>query len=332
MIVTKTPPPGGSVGPAAGRRIRLALTALVIAATVCGCGSSAAQGGTSSTGDPTADKLAQIESRGTLVLATDPAYPPQSFRVPGARRLVQTECSPNQMTGNQIAGYDADTSKLVARALGVEACFVAPTWSQMISGNWGDRWDLAIASMGITRERMKGLYFTQPYSAEAEQFFVRTGSRYTTVRQLSGRRLGGCVGCFAQSYIQGTLDAPGQEVKFEATNGTFVGYDLESHGLRDVGRGKLDAFLCGVAVGAKAIAEGTPLRPVGGDQYVAYLSGAIDRSSGLHVKAFADRVDHIINTLQVNGTLKRLSLHYFRTDFASKARGFNVASLDQHIS
>jgi ABC-type amino acid transport substrate-binding protein len=304
----------------------------VVLMAVCGCGGSSAQGGSPSVGDPTVDKLAQIVSRGTLVLATDPAYAPQSYRVPGAKRLAKTNCTANQMTGNQMAGYDADTSKLVARSLHVEPCFVAPTWSQMISGDWGDRWDIAIASMGITRERMQGLYFTQPYSAEAERFFVRTGSPYTEVSQLSGKRLGGCVGCFAEAYIQGTLDAPGQSVKFEAKNGTFVGYDLESHGLRDVARGKLDAFLCGVAVGAKAINEGRALRPIGDDQYVAYLSGAIDRSSGLQVKSFYTKVNHIVDQLQARGTLKRLSLHYFHHDFASEARGFKVAALDQQVN
>ncbi len=308
-----------------------ALAVLVLLASACGASSSASPQGSSSVGDPTADKLAEILARGTLVLATDPAYPPQSYRVPGAKRLANTKCTPDQMTGNQMAGYDADTSKLVARALHVEPCFLAPTWSQMISGAWGDRWDIAIASMGITRERMKGLYFTQPYSAEAERFFVRKSSPYTKVQQLSGKRLGGCVGCFAQSYIQGTLDAPGQTVKFEAKNGTFVGYDLESNGLRGVAHGKLDAFLCGVAVGAKAIAEGLPLRAVGGDQYVAYLSGAVDRSSGFHSAAFVDRVNQIVNQLQTRGILRRLSLDYFHHDFATKARGFNVASLDQHV-
>lgn len=297
-----------------------------------GCGGAAAGTQAPSVGDPTADKLAQVLSRGTLVLATDPDYAPQSYRIPGAKRLSTTKCAADQMTGNQMAGYDADTSKLVARALHVEPCFIAPTWSQMISGNWGDRWDIAIASMGITRERMKGLYFTQPYSAEAERFFVRKNSPVTKVSQLSHKRLGGCVGCFAESYIQGTLDAPGQTVNFEAKHGTFVGYDLESHGLRDVARGKLDAFLCGVAVGAKAIAEGETLRPVGSNQYVAYLSGAIDRSSGLTETGFFNKVNSIINQLQARGVLKRLSLQYFHHDFASEARGFDVASLDQRVS
>jgi polar amino acid transport system substrate-binding protein len=283
-------------------------------------------------GNPATDKLAQILARGTLILSTDPAYPPQSYRVKGAKRLANTKCASNQMTANQIAGYDADTSTLVAQGLGVEACFVTPTWSEQISGHWNDRWDLSIASIGITRERMTRLYYTRPYSAEAERFFIRTSSKIKTIQQLSGKRLGGCAGCFAQSYIQRDLDLPGQKVTFLVDHATFVGYDLERNGLADVAHGKLAAFLCGVAVGARAIAQGLPLKPVGGDQYVAYIAGAVDRFSGLSVAAFIAKVNTIIAHLQTQGTLQRLSINYFHTDYATRASHFNVARLEQKIT
>ncbi len=305
----------------------LALAAALSLASAGSAGRASQQG----TGSPATDKLAQILARGTLILATDPAYPPQSYRVKTAKRLAHTKCAANQLTGNQMAGYDADTSKLVAKDLGVEPCFVTPTWSELISGHWGDQWDIAFVSMGITYERMTRLWFTQPYSAEAERFFVLKTSPYHSLEQLSGRRLGGCGGCFAQYYIQRTLRLPGQNVKFRVSHATFVGYDVERNGLEDVARGKLGGFLCGVAVGAKAMHDGLPLRAVGGDQYVAYLSGAIDRFSGFTAARFATRVDAIVRRLHADGTLRRLSLRYFGTDFATQAGRFDIASLGQRI-
>jgi polar amino acid transport system substrate-binding protein len=281
--------------------------------------------------DPSTDLLARVQARGTLVLSTDPAYPPQSYAVKGARRLAGTRCAVNQLTGNQVAGYDADTAKLVAKALAVEPCFVTPTWSELISGHWSDRWDIAFGSIGITYERMKRLFYTQPYSAEAERFFVGKSSSLRTVEQLNGKRLGGCGGCFAQYYIQRTLRLPGEQVRYHVTGATFVGYDVERNGLAAVARGTLDGFLCGVAVGAKAIKEGVAVRAVGSDQYAAYLSGAVDRFSGLSVASFVDRVNTIVRQLQATGTLRRLSLHYFGVDFATKAKGFDTSSLKQDI-
>jgi ABC-type amino acid transport substrate-binding protein len=254
-----------------------------------------------------------------------------SYQVTGSKRLANTRCAENQFTGNQIAGYDADTSKLVARALGVEPCFVAPTWVSMVSGHWGDRWDIAIASIGITYERMANLYYTEPYSAQAERFFVRKDAPYGNVGQLSGHRLGGCTACFAQYYVERTLRLPGQPLAYRVKNAHFVGYDVERNGLADVARGKLDAFLCGVAVGAKAIREGLPLRALGGDQYLAYISGAVDRFSGLSQLAFTQKVNQAIRRLQAQGTLRRLSMHYFHIDFASQAAHFEIARIRQSI-
>ena len=45
----------------------------------------------SSIGDPTVDKLAQVLTRGTLVLSTDPAYPPQSVRGQGRQTAGRHE-------------------------------------------------------------------------------------------------------------------------------------------------------------------------------------------------------------------------------------------------
>jgi hypothetical protein len=33
-------------------------------------------------------------------------------------------------------GYDADTGELVAKALGVETCFVTPSWTAITAGKW----------------------------------------------------------------------------------------------------------------------------------------------------------------------------------------------------
>ena len=68
----------------------------------CSGGGTAAKASASASGDPTKDKLAQVQARGTLVLYTDPAYPPQSMAVEGATRAASTKCAPNQMTAPEI--------------------------------------------------------------------------------------------------------------------------------------------------------------------------------------------------------------------------------------
>jgi len=74
----------------------------------------------------------------------------QSYAVEGAERAANTKCAPNELTAPEITGYDAETGKPVAEALGVEPCFVTPTWTEVTAGSWGDRWDLAY---GLGRDR-----------------------------------------------------------------------------------------------------------------------------------------------------------------------------------
>ena len=138
---------------------------LAVAALSAACGASSSSSGASSSAaaDPAKDKLAQILARGTLVGYAELDYPPQSIRVEGATRAGTTKCLPNQITAQEVTGFDVETTKLVAKALGVEACFTQPTWTEVTSGNWSDRFDLVYGSGAINATRMEHLWMTQPY-------------------------------------------------------------------------------------------------------------------------------------------------------------------------
>lgn len=309
------------------------MAALVMIAAACSSSEeTTSAAATSPAGDPNTDKLAQVQARGTLILPTDPAYPPGSFVVKGAERASETLCSENQLTGPEVDGYDVAVSKLVAEALGVEPCFVTPTWTEMIAGNWGDRWDLAFTSIGITYDRMEVLYFTQPYYATPERFYVKDDAPYAEMEDLDGASIGVCAGCFADLYLQKELNIPGAEVTYHVDDADIVAYDVERSGLDDVGAGKLDAFLCQETVGDQAIAEAIPLRAIDPAAYEAFIGGAIDRSSGLAVGPFYDRVNEILQGAHADGTLAGLSEGFFGKDYASAAAPFDIDALDQEVT
>jgi len=284
-----------------------------------------------STGDPSSDKLAQVLARGTLILFTDPAYPPQSYAVKGAMRLTTTKCAANQLTGNQITGYDAETGKLVAKELGVEPCFVTPSWTEVTSGNWGDRWDLAYGSGAVALDRMDVLYMTQPYYSTPTNFFVPTSSTATKPEDLSGKRIGACAGCTMEEYLRGTLSLPGPKIESVVKNPTIVTFDTEVPGLAATAQGTVDAFLCSEPVGSGAIKHGAKLKMIATPAYYSNKTGYVDKKSGLAVAAFVARVDQIVQGLHADGTLKALSIESFGKDYATKAAEFDLASIDQAV-
>jgi ABC-type amino acid transport substrate-binding protein len=306
---------------------------LLVALAISACGSSGVttSSSTASAGDPATDHLAEILARGTLVLSTDPGYPPQSFAVKGAQRLPTTKCAENQMTGNQIAGYDADVGKLLAKSLGVEPCFVVPTWTEITGGNWGDRWDIAYGSGAINSDRIPRLWMTTPYRAEPQRYFVRVSSPYHTPSQLNGKSIGVCNSCTVEFYLQGRLTIPQQKTALDVKNAKIVTYESEPPGLLAASKGKIDAYLSAAGEGEGAIRQGEDLRALPGAAFAMDDTGFLDKSSSRSQKAFAQRVDQIITQLIQDGQLKALSMKYFGEDYATPALKFNLAALHQQI-
>jgi polar amino acid transport system substrate-binding protein len=312
------------------RRLVLSLAVAALVATAGACGGSDDES-SSGAGDPAKDKLAQVLARGKLVLFTDPEYPPQSFAVKGAKRAADTKCAANELTAPEIAGYDADTGKLVAEGIGVEPCFVAPTWTEVTGGNWGDRWDLAYGSGAIASDRMEVLYVTQPYYATPNVYFVPAASKAQKPADLSGKRVGACAGCTMEKYLRRTLEVPGPPLRFVVNNPKIVTYDTEVPGLAATAKGKIDAFLCSEPVGQEAISKGAGLRELKQPAYVTYKTGYVDKGSRLAAGPFVAKVNEIVADLHAAGKLKELSVKYFGKDYATQAGAFDLTTIDQKV-
>jgi polar amino acid transport system substrate-binding protein len=280
-----------------------------------------------------ADKLAEILARGTIVVSTDPAYPPQSELVENAVRAADTKCTTDQHTSSELSGFDIDVSLAIAKKLGVEACFVTPEWTMITGGSWANRWDISVGSMTVTPERMEKLYFTQPYYTTPAEFFVyKDNTTYSQPSDLSGKKIGACSGCTYDSYLAGTLNIPGETITLVVDNPQFVGYETDINAIQDLALGdglRLDAVLTALPTGQGAINDGMPLRPLGDPVYFEYLSAAIDKTLTPDPVPLAKKVSEVIQQLHSDGTLLQLSQKYYGMDLTTAAGGFDVNSLNQ---
>jgi ABC-type amino acid transport substrate-binding protein len=315
-------------------RAAIAAVTLSLAAAACSSTSSGetSGGSTSPAGDPNTDKLAHILDRGTLIVSLDPAYPPQSFLVEGAERAAPTRCSSEQLTAPEVDGYDSETAKLVAAELGVEPCWITPTWVEITGGNWGDRWDISWGSGGINEDRMTRLYMTQPYYSAPQSFFVHEDSDHQTPSDLDGKEIGVCASCSHQLYLEGTLEVPGTEIEYKVEDPEIVVYQTEPPGLQDVADGEIDAFMLSAPVGRAAIADGLPLREIEEPGFLLDLTAFLDQSSGLDQRAFFDRINAIVLELLNDGSLPALSEEFFGTDYASAAAEYDIDALGQEVT
>ncbi len=282
---------------------------------------------------PQNDKLAEILARGTLVIATDPDYAPQSMLLGNSTPDPKTKCSPTQYTANQMEGFDVDVAVAIAQHLNVEPCFVTPPWSQLVAGNWGNNWDVHVGSVAITYDRMKVLYFSQPYYATPSVLLVHKDNvTYKKAEDLSGKRIGICVGCTFESYLKGTLQIPGEKIEFRIRNAQAVGYENEEPAIDDLSAGdgvKLDAVLTILPLAKRAIEDGKPVKILGDPLLFAYAAITLDRSSRRDPLRLLNEITAIIRELHASSSLKQWSIKYQGIDLTQKAAQYDLSALNQ---
>ena len=119
---------------------------------------------------------ATIVDRGSIIVANDANYPPQS--------------SVDQATG-ELVGFDVDVALKMGEILGLEVQFENPAWETIPTGLNQGKYDVSIGSMTITPERDKELDFTEPYYYTSGQVFVKKGGpQIESAADLDGKKVG----------------------------------------------------------------------------------------------------------------------------------------------
>lgn len=101
-----------------------------------------------------------IRTSGTLVVASDPTYPPFEYMDTDNKTLI---------------GFDIDLTDRVAQSLGLKAKHTAATFDTILPGLTSGKYDVGASSFSITPERQKAVDFV-PYMAGGTAIGVATGN------------------------------------------------------------------------------------------------------------------------------------------------------------
>jgi len=288
------------------KRIALALLA-ALALPLAGCGGDsdddapAAEGGVCASTDASGDALAAICDKGTLVVSTDPKYPPQS--------------SLDEATGEYV-GFDIDVATEIAKRLGVKVDWQTPAWESITSGHWNGRWDLSVGSMTPTNDRQKVLNFTQPYYYTPAVVVVNEANTSVSdvATDLDGKKIGVCSACTYEAFLNKSLAITGFTFDFVIDDAQAVGYDTDTTALNDLALGdgtRLDAVITSLTTAQGFIDSGKPVKIVGDPVFYEPLAAAIDKSSTLDPTSFTEAVDKIIGDMHDDGTLTKMSEKWY---------------------
>ncbi len=168
----------------------LALTfALALSLAACGgsdsssaaTGSSAAGGSSAATGSSAAqtaswessERIQKIKDAGKLVLGTSADYPPFEFHteIDGA---------------DTITGFDVLLAQKIADKLGVELEVVDMSFDNLLMSLDRGDFDIVMASLTPTEDRMKAVDFSEPYFYGSQVVVIRAedADKYTTTESL----------------------------------------------------------------------------------------------------------------------------------------------------
>ena len=257
------------------------------------------------------DLLAEVCNNGTIVVSTDPKYPPQS--------------SLNPETG-EYEGFDIDVATEIANRLGVDISWEEPSWNLITSGGWNGRFDMSVGSMTVTEERAKVLNFTPAYYFTPASVAVNEDntSITDTSTDLDGKKIGVCSGCTYEAFVNGTLNIPGYSFDFVIDDASAVGYDTDTTAIQDLTLGdgtRLDAVMSATPTLQGAIDNGKPIKIVGDPLYYEPLAAAFDKSSEADSVPLADAVGEIINDMHKDGTLTDMSMKWYGEDLTVSNEG-----------
>lgn len=269
-----------------------ALRALaVLAATLCAAAPAGA-----------GDVLDRVMAKKVMVLASDAAYPPQSFI----------------NDNNEMVGFDVDVAKEIARRLGVALEIVTPPWTAIIAGRWDGAWDISVGSMTPTPERAKELDFPAIYYYTPAGFAVHENSRVHSIDALNGKIIGVCGGCTYEFYLEKLLviNAEGTPpFRFRVDPGALRRYETDVNAFDDLKLGdgeRLDAVLSAMPTIRRAIETGYPIRIVGDPVFYEPLAVAVDQGD----PEWSAKLARIVQAMHRDGTLSRLSETWYGVDYS----------------
>lgn len=245
--------------------------------------------------------LDKVKSAGKIVIAVDPAYPPQS----------------SLTADGGYEGFDIDIEEEIVKRLGVDIEWVTPSFDAQTAGSWGGRFDMS-SMMAVTATREKVLAYPHPVYFNEAAIAVRNDSPITSIQELAGKVICTDKGSVYEHWLKGTLEVPGllasppPNLRVEIVDSPTICSDAIRAGRRD-----WDAWLENSGTMTKAIDAGVPIKMLDETPFFNTLTVAFDRS-GLDPTTMVAEVSAIIDAMHAEGLIKASSEKWFGRDLSQK--------------
>jgi polar amino acid transport system substrate-binding protein len=219
----------------------------------------------------------------TVRIATEGAYAPWNFL----------------NDAGEPAGYEIALGNAICETAGLSCEWIINDWDSIIPNLLAGNYDVIMAGMSITEERLQTIDFSDNYFPPDPSKYVAAAGANLDFANLSGARVG----------VQGgTIQAAYAEENLGGAN-TIVTFSTADQAMADLAAGNLDTILADGAYLEPVIAASNgALEFVGEDVMIGGGVGAGIRKEDTDLKA---KVDDALAGLKADGTVDALIAEWF---------------------
>jgi len=233
-----------------------------------------------------ADTLADIKQRGELVAATEMQFPPFDISDNGTYK-----------------GVDRELVDAVGAVMGVKVKYLDLPWTSVLPGLEAKKFDICIAPVTITKERMKRYLFTVPIADATAAMMKRANdASITKPEDIAGKTVGGQKGTSQLEQLKAfaaKLPKPVEVKEYVDNNQSYA----------DLAAGRVDASVNSLPNLAYAAAQRSDtfalvLPPFGQPTYFSWV-GRLDD------KTLVDAINEAIIKTESDGTMAKIQKTWF---------------------
>lgn len=232
-----------------------------------------------------ARSIEDIRKSGTIVVASEGKFAPFNF-----------------VDNGKLTGFEIDVANAVAAKLGLKVEWKTMGFDGLLVGLQQDRWDMVIASHGVTEERAKAVTFANPHYCTGGVIISKDGA-IRTAKDLTGKVVGVQTGT---TYYDNAKKLPVKDVRnFPQDNSARAALET----------GHVDAWVTDKFVGKASLAAtpGTSLK-MGDFLFTEKIAAAVSKGN----TGLVAEVNKALAATMADGTYAAISKKWFNEDIRCK--------------
>ncbi len=199
----------------------------------------------------------------------------------------------------ELAGFDVDVSKEIARRLGRKVEIIATEWDGILAGLLADKYDAIIGSMAITPERAEVVNFSKPYYQSGAQLFIHRDNpnKVYSIKECNGKKISAVLGETYQRYLEENFPKI-EVVTLKSSVDIFEMLEAK----------RITGFVTDKLVGAWQVkSAGRPFVPVGSMLYAEDIAIPVKKEDS----ALLAQINEALNAMRSDGTMQKINDKYF---------------------